>query len=69
MKHIGWRLELRRKLEHSCRFVHFYDLGGGCPINDDGTFNHKFNWIGCGPEYPAWKQTEIFSITKLFAEV
>jgi hypothetical protein len=68
MKHIGWRLEVRREQEHICTFVFFYDRGVGCPINDDGTWNIEFNWILYGDDFPPWKQTEIGSITKFWAE-
>jgi hypothetical protein len=69
MTHVGWRVEFRRKLDKDVTFVHWFDLGAGCPVNDDGTFNPKFDWLMYGEGYPESKQTEIKSISKLFADI
>lgn len=68
MNHIGWRVVIHRKFEPGVTFVHWFDRGHTSAINDDGTWNPRFNFMLFGEDYPKWKRTEVKSITKLYAE-
>lgn len=68
MKHIGWRVELQRKLELDVTFVHWYDRGVTSPVDDDGNWISHFNWMLHDETWPKHKQLQIKSLTKLYAE-
>ena len=68
MKHIGWRVVIQRKLEPDVTFVHWFHRGVTSPVDDDGNWLPRFNWMLHDETWPKHKQTKVKSITKLYAE-